>query len=83
MVELGFGLNDMWLSAGYRTPESVVKALLHDANDSHHWTTLAIFIPFYWTLACWTYGMGISNGLFVPSLLIGAAWGRLVGVSYF
>ena len=59
----------------------MVKALLHDELNSHHWSTLVIFIPLYWALACWTYGMGISNGLFVPSLLIGAAWGRLVGVS--
>lgn len=28
----------------------------------------------------WTYGLAIPSGLFIPSLLIGAAWGRLVGI---
>jgi predicted transcriptional regulator len=30
-------------------------------------------------LACWTYGLGVPSGLFVPSLLTGACWGRLFG----
>ena len=42
--------------------------------------TLSTFTVIYWILSCWTYGMGISNGLFVPCLLIGAAWGRCVGI---
>jgi len=76
-----FGYVNSAANLWYKTPESVVKSLLHDSIDSHHHTTLLCFVPFYWALACWTYGMGISNGLFVPSLLIGAAWGRLVGMS--
>ncbi len=28
----------------------------------------------------WTYGLAIPSGLFIPSLLIGSAWGRLVGI---
>ena len=42
--------------------------------------TLGIFTILYWMIACWTYGMSISSGLFVPSILIGAAWGRCVGL---
>ena len=42
--------------------------------------TLAMFTILYWLIACWTYGMSISSGLFVPSLLIGAGWGRCVGL---
>ena len=34
------------------------------------------FIPFY-IMACWTYGISVPSGLFVPSLLSGAAFGRL------
>ena len=30
-------------------------------------------------LACWTYGISVASGLFVPSLLIGCTYGRLAG----
>ena len=47
---------------------------------AHGFLTLLIFTIVYFFLACWTYGMFISSGLFVPSLLIGASWGRLTGM---
>ena len=40
--------------------------------------TLALFFVLYFSLACWTYGISVPSGLFVPSLLCGAAFGRLV-----
>lgn len=40
--------------------------------------TLALFFALYFLLACWTYGTSVPSGLFVPSLLCGAAFGRLV-----
>ena len=40
---------------------------------------LAIFFMVYFLLNCWTYGLSISAGVFIPCLLTGAAWGRLVG----
>lgn len=40
--------------------------------------TLALFFALYFLLACWTYGISVPSGLFVPSLLCGAAFGRLV-----
>lgn len=40
--------------------------------------TLALFFILYFLLACWTYGISVPSGLFVPSLLCGAAFGRLV-----
>ena len=40
--------------------------------------TLALFFVLYFMLACWTYGISVPSGLFVPSLLCGAAFGRLV-----
>ena len=40
--------------------------------------TLALFFILYFSLACWTYGISVPSGLFVPSLLCGAAFGRLV-----
>lgn len=40
--------------------------------------TLALFFLLYFLMACWTYGLSVPSGLFVPSLLCGAAFGRLV-----
>lgn len=37
---------------------------------------IMFLIPFY-IMACWTYGISVPSGLFVPSLLSGAAFGRL------
>ena len=42
--------------------------------------TLALFGFFYFLLACWTYGLSVPSGLFIPCLLTGAAWGRLLGI---
>ena len=39
-----------------------------------------MFTLTYFLLACWTYGLAVSAGVFIPSLLIGAAWGRLIGI---
>ena len=42
--------------------------------------TLATYTALYFFLALWTYGLSVPSGLFIPSLLIGAGWGRLVGI---
>lgn len=41
--------------------------------------SLIVFTVFYFGLACVTYGIAVPSGLFVPSLLLGAAFGRLYG----
>ena len=60
----------------------MLKALFHDEINTHNWQTLALFAPVYWLLSCFTYGLAISNGLFIPCLLIGAVWGRCVGIFF-
>lgn len=47
---------------------------------SYNPLTLGLFTLVYFLLACWTYGLTVSAGVFIPSLLIGAAWGRLFGI---
>jgi H+/Cl- antiporter ClcA len=42
--------------------------------------TLITFVTFFYGLAVLTYGMALPTGLFVPSILCGAAYGRLVGI---
>ncbi|KAL7297589.1 hypothetical protein TKK_0009265 [Trichogramma kaykai] len=63
----------------FQTPERSVRSLFHDPVGSHKDITLAVFVVFYFILAAFTFGLSVSGGLFIPSLLIGAAWGRLVG----
>lgn len=38
---------------------------------------LLVFVPIYFMLSCITYGLNVSLGIFIPCLLVGAAWGRL------
>ncbi|OXA52085.1 H(+)/Cl(-) exchange transporter 7 [Folsomia candida] len=49
-------------------------------EGSHKLTSILMFFAFYFFLSCWTYGLSVSSGLFIPSLLTGAAWGRVVGM---
>ncbi|KAI4493606.1 hypothetical protein M0804_001782 [Polistes exclamans] len=67
----------------FQTPESSVRSLFHDPKGSHNDITLAIFIILYFILAVFTFGLSMSSGLFIPSLLIGSAWGRLIGSALF
>ncbi|XP_038063620.1 H(+)/Cl(-) exchange transporter 7-like isoform X1 [Patiria miniata] len=65
----------------FNTPEESVKSLFHDMQGSYSVTTLTVFCICYFLLACWTYGLSVPSGLFIPSLLTGAAWGRLIGTA--
>ena len=58
--------------------EDVIKVLFHDPRTCDL-LLLSLFGLIYFFLACWTYGLGVPSGLFVPSLLIGAVLGRLLG----
>ncbi|XP_069726213.1 H(+)/Cl(-) exchange transporter 7 [Phaenicophaeus curvirostris] len=68
-------------TAFFNTPEKSVVNLFHDPPGSYNPMTLGLFTLMYFFLACWTYGLTVSAGVFIPSLLIGAAWGRLFGIS--
>ncbi|RXM32463.1 H(+)/Cl(-) exchange transporter 7 [Acipenser ruthenus] len=67
-------------TAFFNTPEKSVRSLFHDPPGSYNPQTLGIFTLSYFLLAFWTYGLTVSAGVFIPSLLIGAAWGRLFGI---
>ena len=69
----------MW----FQTPEASVRALFHDLPGTHNPLSVGLFFFTYFLLACWTYGLSISSGIFIPALLSGAAWGRLVGISLY
>ncbi|XP_054762760.2 H(+)/Cl(-) exchange transporter 7-like [Lytechinus pictus] len=64
----------------FNTPEESVKLLFHKEPGSYDLPILSVFILTYFILACWTYGLSVPSGLFIPSLLVGAAWGRMCGI---
>ncbi|XP_076440006.1 H(+)/Cl(-) exchange transporter 7-like isoform X2 [Babylonia areolata] len=66
----------------FDTPESSVKSLFHEPLGSYEAVTLTFYTLLYFFLALWTYGVSVPSGLFIPSLLIGAGWGRLVGMGF-
>ena len=64
----------------FETPENSVKSLFHSPKGLHNTSSLLIFVIAYFFLSCITFGLHMSSGLFIPTLLIGAAWGRLVPI---
>ncbi|XP_071953766.1 H(+)/Cl(-) exchange transporter 7-like [Antedon mediterranea] len=64
----------------FSTPEASIKNLFHDPPDAYSVKTLLVFFIVYFLLSCWTYGLNIPSGLFIPCILTGAAWGRLCGI---
>ena len=62
-----------------------IRQLFHfretGTTDASTFSSAAVFLFFfpYVTLACVVYGISIPSGLLVPSLLSGAAFGRLFG----
>lgn len=42
--------------------------------------TLTVFFVFFYLLAILTYGVSIPSGLFVPCILCGASYGRIMGI---
>lgn len=48
--------------------------------ESHNPASLVAFVLIFFVLGVWTYGLSVSSGVFIPSLAIGAAWGRLIGI---
>ncbi|KAK9511537.1 hypothetical protein O3M35_000173 [Rhynocoris fuscipes] len=66
----------IWL----QVPEASVRSLFHDPPASHKVSTLCLFTVAYLFLSIWTYGLSVSAGIFIPCLLTGAAWGRVVGI---
>lgn len=68
----------------FQTPEASVRSLLHDPIGSYKPLSILIFLVCYFLLSAWTFGLSVSSGLFIPNLLTGAAWGRLlaIGIQY-
>ncbi|KAK7493715.1 hypothetical protein BaRGS_00015044, partial [Batillaria attramentaria] len=68
--------NDM-ATIFFNPQEVAIKQLFHQPG-TFSMPSLGIFFICFFFLACWTYGVSVPSGLFVPSLLCGAAYGRFV-----
>ncbi|KAI5651754.1 voltage gated chloride channel domain-containing protein [Phthorimaea operculella] len=68
----------------FQTPEASVRSFLHDPIGSYRPWSILVFVICYFLLSTWTFGLAVSSGLFIPNLLTGAAWGRLlaIGIQY-
>ena len=62
----------------FQPSEQSIKMLFHSEGDFSD-GSLLYFGAIYFFLACITYGIAVPSGLFIPSLLAGAAVGRLYG----
>ncbi|XP_075266175.1 H(+)/Cl(-) exchange transporter 6-like [Convolutriloba macropyga] len=69
--------NDM-ATLFFNGQETSIKALFH-TTDEFSLRTLVIFFVIFFFVACWTYGILVPSGLFVPSILTGAVYGRIWG----
>ena len=47
------------------------------STDAYSATTLGTALVVYFLIACWTLGVAVPSGLFVPCILIGAMYGHL------
>lgn len=66
-------MSTLWMN----TPEAIIQHVFHSKDDLFSAQTLGLFFVVYFLLASCTYGLSVSSGLFIPSLLIGAVGGRL------
>ncbi|KAA0183354.1 hypothetical protein HAZT_HAZT011318 [Hyalella azteca] len=54
--------------------------MFHHLTGTYQVLTLVVHFIMTSLIACYTYGLGVPSGLFIPSLLNGASFGRLIGV---
>ncbi|XP_039289878.1 H(+)/Cl(-) exchange transporter 7 isoform X2 [Nilaparvata lugens] len=69
-------LSSFW----FQRAEDTLRSLFHDPKGSYTSVPLFVFFLLYYTMSIATTGLSVSAGVFVPSLLAGASWGRLIGI---
>ena len=66
----------------FNTPEAAIRNLFSSQTAGEYTTgSLVTFMVLFFTLSLATYGIALPSGLFVPSALCGATYGRLVGAA--
>lgn len=65
----------------FNTQDAAIRSLLSTKTDMEYTErTLLMYFVFFYLLAVVTYGVSIPSGLFVPCILCGSSYGRLVGM---
>jgi len=59
--------------------DTAIKLLFSRTFDIFSYQALAVFLFFYFFMVVITSGLSLAGGLFVPMMLIGATYGRIVG----
>ncbi|OQR94244.1 Chloride Channel (ClC) Family [Achlya hypogyna] len=57
--------------------ETAIRHLFHAPPETFDVNNLVLFWGLSLLASCWTYGVKLPSGLFIPALLTGAAYGRL------
>ena len=66
----------------FNTPEAAIRNLFSSQTSREYSaSSLVAFFVLFYVLSLLTYGVALPSGLFVPSALCGAAYGRLVGLA--
>jgi chloride channel 7 len=78
LCEPGKEYNEM-ASLIFTDAGDAIRQLFHLRKHAFSTASLILFFFFYISLAVLVYGIAVPSGLFVPSLLSGAAFGRLFG----
>lgn len=72
--------NDL-ASLFFNTNDDAIKNLFSkDTNSEFHYSSMLIFLATCFLLSTFSYGIVVPAGLFVPVIVTGAAYGRLVGM---
>ncbi|XP_066289417.1 chloride channel protein D-like isoform X1 [Branchiostoma lanceolatum] len=61
--------------------EAIHHLFSRETHNEFSYGPLFAVLCIYFFLACWTAGSAISSGLVVPMVLIGALYGRIIGLS--
>ncbi|CAH2041903.1 unnamed protein product [Thlaspi arvense] len=61
------------------TNDDVIRNLLSSGDEEFHLSTLLVCFVAVYCLGIITYGIAIPSGLFIPVILAGASYGRLIG----
>ncbi|XP_059447015.1 chloride channel protein CLC-c-like [Corylus avellana] len=63
------------------TNDDAIRNLFSSASDKEfHLSTLIVFFAAIYFLGIITYGIAVPSGLFIPVILAGASYGRLLGI---
>jgi H+/Cl- antiporter ClcA len=77
------GLYNEMATLSFTGGEKIIKTLLHSHStfDEPVFSAacLLCYLPVYFVLAVVTYGVKVPSGLFVPGIILGATFGRVMG----